>query len=99
MQKFFGLRWRYTGRNFRPRRDHQGLTTVGWRSAYSTGNGKNLGYIDAGEPAEKALLMMQQNKFPLLIVTKNNQVIGTVDLENIMEFMMVINARNETPAK
>lgn len=60
---------------------------------------KNLGYIDAGEPAEKALLMMQQNKFPLLIVTKNNQVIGTVDLENIMEFMMVINARNETPAK
>ncbi len=42
---------------------------------------------------------MQQNKFPLLIVTKNNQVIGTVDLENIMEFMMVINARNETPAK
>lgn len=41
----------------------------------------NLEYIDAYEPAEKAFVLMQQHKFPLLIVTKNNQLYGTVEMK------------------
>lgn len=53
---------------------------------------KNLGYIEAAEPAEKAFVLMQQYKYPLLIVTKNNQLFGVIDMENILEYIMVINA-------
>lgn len=51
-----------------------------------------LGYIDAAEPAENAFMLMQQYKYPLLIVTKYNKLYGTVDMENILEFIMIANA-------
>ncbi len=53
---------------------------------------KNIGFIEASELAEKALMLMQQNKYPLLVVTKKEQLYGVVDMENILEFIMVINA-------
>lgn len=53
---------------------------------------KNLAYIEAGEPAEKAFTLIQQHKYPLLIVTKNNQLYGVIDMENVLEYIMVAGA-------
>ncbi len=53
---------------------------------------RNPGFIDAGEPIENVLLLMQQNKHSMLIVTKNNQLYGVTDMENILEYIMVVNA-------
>lgn len=49
-------------------------------------------YIDVAEPIENVLSLMQLHKYPLLIVTKNNQLFGVIDMENILEYIMVINA-------
>jgi predicted transcriptional regulator len=53
---------------------------------------RNPGFIEAKEPIDNALLMMQQYKYAMLIVTKNNQLYGVVDMENILEYIMVKNA-------
>ena len=53
---------------------------------------KNPGSIEATEPIDNALLMMQQYKYAMLIVTKNNQLYGVVDMENILEYIMIRNA-------
>ncbi len=53
---------------------------------------RNPGFIEAREPIEKALLLMQFHKYPLLIVTKDNQLYGVTDMENILEYIMVMNA-------
>jgi Zn-dependent protease len=52
---------------------------------------RNPGFIEATEPIDNALLMMQQYKYAMLIVTKNNQLYGVVDMENILEYIMVKN--------
>jgi len=53
----------------------------------------NIGHIEDPEPVEKALMRMQQDKHPLLIVTKNKELYGVVDMENNLEYMMIINAK------
>ncbi len=68
------------------------LTEHGDKISVESVTDKNLGYIGADEPVEQALLLMQQHKYPLLIVTNNNQLYGVVDMENIMEYIMIINA-------
>lgn len=68
------------------------LTQQGDKVSVETATDINLGYIEANEPVDKALLMMQQYKYPLLIVTKNRELYGVVDMENILEYIMVINA-------
>jgi len=39
---------------------------------------------------------MQEQKYPLLVVTKNNQLYGITDMENILEFIMVLNAKKSS---
>ena len=53
---------------------------------------RNPGFIEATEPIDNALVQMQHYKYAMLIVTKNNQLYGVVDLENILEYIMVMNA-------
>jgi len=53
---------------------------------------KNPGSIEATEPIDNALLLMQQYKYAMLIVTKNNELHGVIDMENILEYIMVMNA-------
>lgn len=69
------------------------LTEQGSKTSVGEVMNSHLGYIDAAEPVEKALLMMQQQKHPLLIVTKNRDLYGVVDMENILEFIMVVTAK------
>jgi len=53
---------------------------------------RNPGFIEATEPIDNALLLMQQYKYAMLIVTKNDQLYGVVDMDNILEYIMVKNA-------
>jgi Zn-dependent protease/predicted transcriptional regulator len=53
---------------------------------------KNPGFIEATESIENALLQMQQHKYSMLIVTKNSELYGVTDMENILEYIMVMNA-------
>jgi Zn-dependent protease/CBS domain-containing protein len=49
-------------------------------------------FIETIEPVENALRLFQQNKHSLLIVTRQNHFYGVVDLENILEYIMVMEA-------
>lgn len=51
-------------------------------------------HIDAHEPVEYALQIMQQQNQPLLVVMNNGVMIGVLDMENILEYIMVVNAGN-----
>ncbi len=53
---------------------------------------RNPGYIDAAEPIENALLMMQNYRYPMLIVTRDDELYGLADMENIKEFIEILNA-------
>jgi Zn-dependent protease/predicted transcriptional regulator len=53
---------------------------------------KDLVYLDADSPLEDAYQQVQQSKSSLMLVTENKQQIGTLDSENILEFIMVKNA-------
>ncbi|MDH4090900.1 MAG: site-2 protease family protein [Cyclobacteriaceae bacterium] len=52
----------------------------------------DLLFLDADTSLEKAYLQMQQHKSTLMPVMLDQKLIGTVDNENILEFLMVKNA-------
>jgi len=53
---------------------------------------KDLIFINANTPLEEAYQLAQANKASLMPVIENNQLIGTLDTENILEFIMVKDA-------
>ena len=53
---------------------------------------KDLVYLDADSPLENAYQQVQQSKADLMPVMENKRLIGTLDTENILEFIMVKNA-------
>ena len=53
---------------------------------------RNPGFIETTESIENALLQMQLHKHSILIVTKNGKLYGVTDMENILEYIMVMNA-------
>lgn len=59
----------------------------------------NLGYIDINDSAENAFMLLQQYKYPLIIVTKGKQFYGAVDMENILEYIMLRNAVVRSPSR
>lgn len=54
---------------------------------------RKLGFIDVAEPLDKALMMIQAEKYAMLLVTKDNHVIGTLDQDNIIEYIMILKVR------
>lgn len=55
----------------------------------STIMNKNLIYLDVDTLLENVFEQIYQNKLTLVLVTKNDQVIGTLDTENILEFILI----------
>lgn len=53
---------------------------------------RNLGYIEVAESIESALSQMRVHNYALLLVKKHNQLYGVIDMENILEYIMVLNA-------
>ncbi len=53
---------------------------------------RELVFLDADLPLEKAFQQIQQQKSSLIPVTSDGHLVGTVDIENILEFVMVKDA-------
>lgn len=51
--------------------------------------------IEAGESLQQAYDMMIQNKFSLLPVTEHQQVVGLLDMENLTEALMILQATKD----
>ena len=54
---------------------------------------KDLIILDADSPLENAYQQVQEHKTTLMPVVENNKLIGALDTENILEFIMVKDAR------
>ncbi len=53
---------------------------------------KDILFLQESEPLELAWQKIQTNKSLAAVVNKNNQIVGALDLENILEFVMVTSA-------
>lgn len=53
---------------------------------------RDLVFLDVDSPLEKAFQQIQQHKSSLIPVMSVGQLVGTIDTENILEFLMVKNA-------
>jgi Zn-dependent protease len=51
--------------------------------------------LDADMPLEEAYLKSREHSTDLMVVVQNDQIIGTIDTENILEFIMVQTARKK----
>ncbi|GJM29626.1 MAG: protease [Cyclobacteriaceae bacterium] len=54
---------------------------------------RDLVFLDADMPLEKAFQQIQQHKSSLIPVMSGSQLVGIIDKENILEFLMVKNAQ------
>ena len=53
-------------------------------------------FLDANIPLEEAYEQMQQQQTTMVLVKENNDFVGIVDTENILEFILVKNATTAT---
>jgi Zn-dependent protease/predicted transcriptional regulator len=60
-------------------------------SIYAVMN-RDVVFLDADSPLEKAFQQIQQHKSSLIPVMSVGRLVGTIDTENILEFLMVKNA-------
>lgn len=50
---------------------------------------RNLIFIDSNSLLENVFELIQRNKSRLMLVMENNEVAGTLDIENLMEFILI----------
>lgn len=50
---------------------------------------RNLVYLDSDSLLEKVFGLIQLNKSRLILVMENNKVVGILDVENLMEFLLI----------
>ncbi|MFV8270130.1 site-2 protease family protein [Flavobacterium sp. GT2N3] len=50
---------------------------------------RNLVYLDSDSLLEKVFELIQLNKSRLMLVMENNKVVGILDVENLMEFLII----------
>jgi predicted transcriptional regulator len=50
---------------------------------------RNLVYLDSDSLLEKVFELIQLNKSRLMLVMENNKVVGILDVENLMEFLLI----------
>lgn len=50
---------------------------------------RNLVYLDSDSLLEKFFELIQLNKSRLMLVMENNKVVGILDVENLMEFLLI----------
>ncbi len=50
---------------------------------------RNLIFLDANSLLENVFELIQLNKSRLMLVIENNKIVGTLDIENLMEFILI----------
>jgi Zn-dependent protease/predicted transcriptional regulator len=71
------------------------LAEQGENTITGTVMNRNLVYLDANLPLEEAYQLVEQSTTSLMPVMQNNMLIGTLDTENILEFIMIKDAQNK----
>lgn len=57
----------------------------------------NLVYLDSDILLENIFNLISKNKSQIMLVTQNGNLIGTIDTENLLEFLLVIEAKSKSP--
>lgn len=70
----------------------KGLSANGKEATVQSCMNSNVVLLNAEMPLEEAYQLMQQHSQALLPVMNNNKLVGALDLENILEFIMVKHA-------
>ena len=50
---------------------------------------RNLIFLDANSLLENVFELIQLNKSRLMLVIENNKIVGTLDIKNLMEFILI----------
>ena len=75
------------------------LSTKGENEVVRNVMNKDFIFLEVDSPLEEAFEKMQQQKTSLIPVVKNELIVGALDMENILEFIMVKNAKEKNIAK
>ena len=67
----------------------KGLQAVGEQALVGDFMQTNIQSADANEPLQKVLERLQSCQCPLLFVTKAGQLVGIINLDNIMELIKI----------
>ena len=59
------------------------------RGIYLNVMDRNLIFLDANSLLENVFELIQLNKSRLMLVIENNEIVGTVVIENLMEFILI----------
>jgi predicted transcriptional regulator len=73
----------------------KGLSDKGKEALVEDVMNKEVMFLDADMPLENAYQLMQQHARTLLPVMNNKHLVGALDLENILEFIMIKSAMKE----
>jgi Zn-dependent protease/predicted transcriptional regulator len=68
----------------------RGLAEYGRDADISNVMNPNLKKIESSESLEKIYELLSQKQYPLIVVEENGHFIGAIDLENVLEFIMVV---------
>ncbi len=60
---------------------------------------KDFVFLEVDSPLEEAFEQIQQQKASLIPVVKDKRIVGALDMENILEFIMVKNAKEINKVK
>lgn len=66
-----------------------GLSEHGENTPIHTVMNQNLIFLDANAQLESVFELIYKNKANLLLVMENNELVGTLDTENLMEFLLI----------
>lgn len=67
----------------------KGLSTAGEQELIHHVMDRNLTYLDSDFSLESVFELLELNKSRLMLVMANNELAGTLDIENLMEFLLI----------
>ncbi|TDD76983.1 site-2 protease family protein [Flavobacterium caseinilyticum] len=67
----------------------KGLSTAGEKELIHHVMDRNLTYLDSDSLLENVFELLELNKSRLMLVMENNELAGTLDIENLMEFILI----------
>ena len=67
----------------------KGLSTAGEMELIHHVMDRNLTYLDSDSSLESVFELLELNKSRLMLVMENNELAGTLDIENLMEFLLI----------
>lgn len=71
------------------------LSQKGENAVIHSAMNKNLIYLDAETLLEDVFELIYKNKTNLMLILENNELVGTLDTENLLEFLLIKGVKSE----